>query len=140
MQFRLHSQLVHLDLSNDGLLKMYNCLYCDIPNDGMIEKITILVQEREKLKLKLRGHLFRIKNNVLPSSLCTALVEYLPVFLKLEKLAHSTFTNTNWKMCYNKELRNIDLYYKILYREQLPASTVDRCFQLRNNHQLLQER
>jgi hypothetical protein len=135
MQFRLHTQLVHLDRSNDRLLKMYSCLYCDIPNDErrMLENIIALEELREKLKLKLKCHLFQIKNNIRPCNSCTILIEYLPIFLKLEKLAYSTFPNTKWRECFTREKDNINLYYKALYNAELPTSTIEECLQHRNN-------
>lgn len=135
MQFRLHTQLEHLDRTNDRLLKMYSCLYCNIPNDErrMLVNIIALEELREKLKLKLKCHLFQIKNNIQPSNSCTILLDYLPIFLKLEKLAYSTFANTRWSKCFAREKQHIDLYYKELYNEELPASTIEECLQHRND-------
>ncbi|WP_189604489.1 hypothetical protein [Salinimicrobium marinum] len=93
----------------------------------MLENISTLEEIREKLKIKLKCHLFRIKNNILPATICTLLLEYLPLFLKLEKLAYQTFLNSRWEKCFTREKENIDLYYQTLYNEELPSSTVEKC-------------
>lgn len=127
MQFQLYSQLLRLDLSNDHLLQMYYVLYYELPKEEkeLAENISRLIEIREKIKLELRGHLFNIKNSIKDSSVARKVVEYLPVFLKLEYLARNTFNNPNLEVCYKKERQNIKLYYETLYNQDISSSTVD---------------
>ena len=135
MRFQLYSQLLRLDLSNDHLLQMYYVLYYDIPKEDtlMAENVDRLIKIREKIKLELRGHLFNIKNAIRESRIATTVVEYLPMFLKLEYLARNTFTNTDWAVCYEKEHQNIKLYYETLYNQNISSSTVDILLQQKRN-------
>ena len=127
MQFQLYSQLLRLDLSNDHLLQMYYVLYYELPKEekDLADNISRLIEIREKIKLELRGHLFNIKNAIKDSSVARKVVEYLPVFLKLEYLARNTFNNPNLEVCYKKERQNIKLYYETLYNQDISSSTVD---------------
>ena len=127
MQFQLYSQLLRLDLSNDHLLQMYYVLYYDLPQEEkeMADNISRLIEIREKIKLELRRILFNIKNSLQFSKVNGAILEFLPVFLKLDYLARNTFNNPNLKVCYEKEKKNIKLYYETLYNQDIPASTVD---------------
>lgn len=127
MRFQLYSQLLRLDLSNDHLLQMYYILSYDIPKEQieLAENVDRLIQIREKIKLELRGHLFNIKNAIRESKVASTVVEYLPMFLKLEYLARNTFTNTDWEVCYEKERKNIQLYYETLYNQNISSATVE---------------
>ncbi|MFD2517872.1 hypothetical protein [Salinimicrobium flavum] len=127
MQIQLYSQLLRLDLSNDHLLQMYYVLYYDLPQEEkeMTDNIARLIEIREKTKLELRRLLFNIKNSLHLNKITTAILEFLPVFLKLDYLARNTFNTPNWKLCYEKEKKNIRLYYETLYNQNIPASTVD---------------
>lgn len=127
MRFQLYSQLLRLDLSNDHLLQMYYALYYDIPEGEreMAENVDRIITLREKIKLELRGHLFNIKYAIRESKIASTVIEYLPTFLKLEYLARNTFTNTNWKDCYEKERQNIKMYYETLYNQNISSSVVD---------------
>ncbi len=127
MRFQLYSQLLRLDLSNDHLLQMYYILYYDIPKEEkeLAENVDRLIRLREKIKLELRGHLFNIKNAIRESKVTSTVLEYLPIFMKLEYLARNTFTNTDWEVCYQKERQNIKMYYETLYNQNISSSTVD---------------
>ena len=127
MQFQLYSQLLKLDLSNDDLLQMYYVLYYDLKEEekDMAENIARLIDTREKAKLELRRLLFNIKNSIQASTVGSAVLNFLPVFLKLDYLARNTFNNLNLKACYEKEKKNIKLYYQTLYNQDIPASTLD---------------
>ena len=127
MQFQLYSQLLRLDLSNDHLLQMYYVLYYDLPQEEkeMADNIARLIDIREKAKLELRRLLFNVKNSIQTSRVGSAILNFLPVFLKLDYLARNTFNNPNLEVCYEKEKRNIKLYYETLYNQDIPSSTVD---------------
>ena len=127
MQFQLYSQLVRLDLSNDHLLQMYYVLYYELSEDEkeMADNISRLIEIREKAKIEIRRVLFNIKNSLQTSRITTAILEFLPVFLKLDFLARNTFNNPNFEVCYEKEKKNIKLYYETLYNQNIPASTMD---------------
>lgn len=127
MRFQLYSQLLRLDLSNDHLLQMYYVLYYEVPKEDkeLLANIARLIEIREKIKLELRGHLFSLKHSLEESKISSSILDYLPVFLKIEFLARNTFTNTNWKECYDKERRNIKLYYETLYNQDISSSTMD---------------
>lgn len=127
MRYHLYSQLLRLDLSNDHLLQMYYVLYSEIPKEEeeLLQNVSKLIDIREKIKLELRGHLFNIKNAIRESKVASTVIDYLPVFLKLEYLARNTFTNTDWEACYEKERQNIRLYYETLYNQNISPSTVD---------------
>lgn len=127
MRYHLYSQLLRLDLSNDHLLQMYYVLYSEIPKqeEELLENVARLIEIREKIKLELRGHLFNIKNAIRESKVASTVIDYLPVFIKLEYLARNTFTNTDWVACYDKERQNIKLYYETLYNQNISPSTVD---------------
>lgn len=127
MRFQLYSQLLRLDLSNDHLLQMYYILYYDIPKEDkeLTDNVDRLIKLREKIKLELRGHLFNIRNAIKESRVASTVMEYLPMFLKLEYLARNTFTNTDWEVCYEKERQNIRMYYETLYNQHISSSTVD---------------
>ena len=130
MQFQLYSQLLKLDLSNDDLLQMYYVLYYDLKQEDkdMAENIGKLIEIREKAKLELRKLLFNIKNSIQTSTVGSAVLNFLPVFLKLDYLARNTFNNLNLKACYEKEKKNIKLYYETLYNQDIPSSTLDVLF------------
>ncbi|WP_345599121.1 hypothetical protein VS868_02855 [Salinimicrobium sp. 3283s] len=130
MQFQLYSQLLKLDLSNDDLLQMYYVLYYDLKQEDkdMAENIAKLIEIREKAKIELRKLLFNIKNSIQASAVGTAVLSFLPVFLKLDYLARNTFNNLNLKVCYEKEKKNIKLYYQTLYNQDIPSSTLDVLF------------
>ncbi|WP_029033314.1 hypothetical protein [Salinimicrobium terrae] len=134
MQFQLYSQLLRLDLSNDDLLQMYYVLYYDLKQDDkdMAENIGKLIEIREKAKLELRKLLFNIKNSIQISTVGSAVLNFLPVFLKLDYLARNTFNNLNLKACYEKEKKNIKLYYETLYNQDIPSSTLDVLFKHKN--------
>ena len=127
MRFHLFSQLTRLDLSNDHLLQMYYVLYYDLPEKEkeMAENVASLIEIREKIKLELRGHIFNIRNAIRESRVASTVIEYLPVFLKLEYLARNTFSNTDWQACFEKERQNLKLYYETLYNQNISSSTVD---------------
>ena len=127
MRFHLFSQLTKLDLSNDHLLQMYYVLYYDLPEEEkeMAENVASLIDIREKIKLELRGHIFNIRNAIRESRVASTVIEYLPVFLKLEYLARNTFSNTDWQACFEKERQNLKLYYETLYNQNISSSTVD---------------
>lgn len=134
MNFQLYSQLLRLDFSNDHLLQMYYVLYYDLPKDDkeMAENVYHLITIREKIKLELRGHLFNLKNSIRESSIESKVVEFLPVFLKLEYLARNTFNNPNWELCYKKERQNLKLYYETLYNQDISTTTVDILLKQKN--------
>ncbi|MCX2838673.1 hypothetical protein OQ279_10985 [Salinimicrobium sp. MT39] len=134
MQFQLYSQLLKLDLSNDDLLQMYYVLYYDLKQEDkdMAENIAKLIEIREKAKIELRKLLFNIKNSIQASAVGTAVLNFLPVFLKLDYLARNTFNNLNLKVCYEKEKKNIKLYYQTLYNQDIPSSTLDVLFKHKN--------
>lgn len=90
-----------------------------------MQNVSKLIDIREKIKIELRGHLFNIKNAIRESKVASTVIDYLPVFLKLEYLARNTFTNTDWAACYEKERQNIRLYYETLYNQNISPSTVD---------------
>lgn len=127
MRYHLYSQLLRLDLSNDHLLQMYYVLYSEIPKEEeeLLQNVSKLIDIREKIKIELRGHLFNIKNAIRESKVASTVIDYLPVFIKLEYLARNTFTNTDWEACYEKERQNIRLYYETLYNQNISPSTVD---------------
>lgn len=127
MQFQLYSQLLKLDLSNDQLLQMYYVIYYDLKQEEkeMADNVARLIEIREKAKLELRRLLFNIRNSIQTSSLGTAILNFLPIFLKLDYLARNTFNNLNLKECYEKEKRNIKLYYETLYNQDIPSATLD---------------
>ena len=127
MQFQLYSQLLKLDLSNDDLLQMYYVLYYDLKEEekDMAENIAHLIDIREKAKLELRRLLFNVKNSIQASAVGSAVLNFLPVFLKLDYLARNTFDNLNLKACYEKEKKNIKLYYQTLYNQDIPSGTLD---------------
>lgn len=127
MQLQLYSQLLRLDLSNDHLLQMYYVLYYELPEEekDMADNIARLIEIREKAKLELRRLLFNVKNSLHLSKIGTALLDFLPVFLKLDYLARNTFNEPNLKVCYEKEKKNIKLYYETLYNQDIPASALD---------------
>ena len=127
MQFQLYSQLLRLDLSNDDLLQMYYVLYYEMPEDqkSLADNISRLIEIREKAKLEIRKVLFGIKSSFHSSRITNAILGFLPVFLKLEFLARNTFNNANFKVCYEKEKKNIKLYYETLYNQNIPPSTMD---------------
>ncbi len=127
MQFQLYSQLLKLDLSNDDLLQMYYVLYYDLKQEEkeMAENIAKLIEIREKAKIELRRLLFNIKNSIHISKVGSAILNFLPVFLKLDYLARNTFNNLNLKACYEKEKKNIKLYYETLYNQDIPTSTLE---------------
>ncbi|UZH55977.1 hypothetical protein JRG66_03630 [Salinimicrobium tongyeongense] len=130
MQFQLYSQLLKLDLSNDDLLQMYYVLYYDLKEEDkdMADNIARLIEIREKAKIELRKLLFNIKNSIQTSAVGAAVLNFLPVFLKLDYLARNTFNNLNLKVCYEKEKKNIKLYYQTLYNQDIPSATLDVLF------------
>ena len=127
MQFQLYSQLLRLDLSNDHLLQMYYVLYYGLSEDEkeMAENISGLIEIREKAKLEIRKILFGIKSSLKSSRITNAVMKILPIFLKLEFLARNTFNSPNFSVCYEKEKKNIKLYYETLYNQNIPAATMD---------------
>ena len=127
MQFQLYSQLLRLDLSNDHLLQMYYVLYYDLPQEEkeMADNIARLIEIREKAKLELRKLLSNIRNSFQTSRIGGAILNFLPVFLKLDYLARNTFNDPNLEVCYEKEKRNLKLYYETLYNQDISSSTVD---------------
>ncbi len=127
MQFQLYSQLLRLDLSNDDLLQMYYVLYYDLPREEKekADNIARLIEIRERAKLEIRKILFNIKNSLQVTKIGAAVLNVLPVFLKLDYLARNTFNDADHKACYEKEKKNIKLYYEILYNQNIPSSTVD---------------
>lgn len=141
MQYQLYSQLLRLDLSNDHLLQMYYVLYYDLREEekAMAENIARLIEIREKIKLELRRHLFNIKNSIKETSLTGAILEYMPVFLKLGHLARNTFNNPNLELCYQKERKNIRLYYETLYNQNLSSDIVDILLKQKRNLESLPE-
>lgn len=141
MQYQLYSQLLRLDLSNDHLLQMYYVLYYDLREEerSMAENIARLIEIREKIKLELRRHLFNIKNSIKVSSLSGAILEYLPVFLKIGHLAKNTFNNPNLELCYQKERKNIKLYYETLYNQNISSDIVDVLLKQKRNLESLPE-
>ena len=141
MQYQLYSQLLRLDLSNDHLLQMYYVLYYDLKEDeeSMADSIARLIAIREKIKLELRRHLFNIKNSIKETTITGAVMEYLPVFLKLGHLAKNTFNTPNLELCYEKERRNIKLYYETLYNQNLTSDIVDVLLKQKRNLESLPE-
>ena len=141
MQYQLYSQLLRLDLSNDHLLQMYYVLYYDLKEEErtMAENIARLIEIREKIKLELRRHLFNIKNSIKETSLTGAIMEFLPVFLKLGHLAKNTFNNPNLELCYQKERKNIKLYYETLYNQNISSDIVDVLLKQKRNLESLPE-
>ena len=135
MQLQLYSQLLRLDLSNDQLLQMYYVLYYELPEEEkeMADNIGRLIEIREKAKLELRRLLFNIKNSLHLTKMGSALLEFLPVFLKLDYLARNTFNSPNLKACYEKEKKSIKLYYEALYNQDIPASMVDILLKQKRN-------
>ena len=127
MQFQLYSQLLRLDLSNDHLLQMYYVLYYELPEEEKIlaDNISRLIEIREKAKLEIRKILFGIKTSLQSSKITNAILNFLPVFLKLEFLARNTFNSPNFSVCYENEKKNIKLYYETLYNQNIPTSTMD---------------
>ncbi|GAB2778350.1 hypothetical protein [Salinimicrobium soli] len=127
MQFQLYSQLLRLDLSNDHLLQMYYVLYYDLPKEekDLADNISRLIEIREKAKLEIRRLLFNIRNSLQDSRLGIAILNFLPIFLKLDYLARNTFNDPNLKVCYEKEKKNIKLYYDTLYNQDIPPSTLE---------------
>src|SRR5690606_27940998 len=97
------------------------------------ENIARLIAIREKIKLELRRHLFNIKNSIKESSLSGAVLEYLPVFLKIGHLAKNTFNNPNLELWYQKERKHIQLYYEILYNQNISSDSVDVLLKQKRN-------
>lgn len=135
MNLQLYSQLVKLDLSNDHLLQMYYVLYYDLPAEEtqVSDNISKLIEIREKIKLELRGHLFDLKNTVSRSVVANRILDFMPVFLKLDYLARNTFNDPNWEVCYNKERKNIKLYYETLYNQEISSATVEMLLRQKKN-------
>ena len=139
MRLHLFSQLTRLDLSNDHLLQMYYVLYYDLPEEQkeIAENVARLIELREKIKLELRGHIFNIRHAIRESKVASTVIEYLPVFLKLEHLARNTFSNTDWQVCFEKERQNLKLYYETLYNHNVSSSTVDILLRQKQNIEAL---
>lgn len=135
MQLQVFSQLLKLDLANDHLLQMYYVLYYDLPKEekDVTDNVGYLIEIREKIKLELRGHLFNIRNSTKHYSISSLLLGFLPVYLKLEFLARNTFNNPNWELCFDKERKNIKLYYETLYNQNIPAATIDVLLKQKRN-------
>ena len=91
----------------------------------MAHNIAQLIDIREKAKTELRKLVLSIKDSLQNSRAGTAVLRFLPVFLKLDYLARNTFNKANFKVCYEKEKRNIKLYYETLYNQNVPSSIVD---------------
>ena len=127
MQLQLHSQLSRLNLANEHLLQMYYVLYYDLPDTekDMMDNLNSMVEIREKTKLKLRSHLFEIKNSIKAPAATNTVLEYLPFYSKLEVMARNTFDSPKWSSCYNKERRNIKAFYDTLYNQDIPSATID---------------
>jgi hypothetical protein len=106
---------------------MYYVLYYDLKQEEkeMAENIARLIEIREKAKLELRRLIFNIKNSIQCSTVGSAILNFLPVFLKLDYLARNTFNNLNMRACYEKEKKNIKLYYETLYNQDIPTSTLE---------------
>ena len=141
MQFQLYSQLLRLDLSNDHLLQMYYVLYYDLPekDEELTDNISRLIEIREKAKIEIRRILFNVKNSLQSSKVAGAMLEFLPVVLKLNYLARNTFNTPNFKVCYEKEKKNIKLYYETLYNQNIPSSTLDVLLKQKRNLESLSE-
>ena len=127
MHVQLYSQLLRLDLSNDHLLQMYYVLYYDLPKEEqeLTDNIAQLIDIRERAKAELRRLLTGFKDSFQVTRAGTAVLKFLPVFLKLDYLARNTFNSANFRVCYEKEKRNIRLYYETLYDQNIPSSIVD---------------
>ena len=127
MQLQLHSQLSQLDLANEHLLQMYYVLYYDLPDTekDMMDNLNSMIEIREKIKLKLRSHLFEIKNFIKTPAAANTVLEYLSYYSKLEMMARNTFDSEKWSSCYEKERRNIKAFYETLYNQNIPSATID---------------
>ena len=127
MQVQLYSQLLRLDLSNDHLLQMYYVLYYDLPPEEreMTRNLAQLITLREKIKLDLRKLLFNLRNSRQVSRIGGAVLNFLPVFLKLDFLARNTFKGSDLKSCFEREIQNVKQYYETLYNQNIPDSAID---------------
>ena len=83
--------------------------------------------------------MFNIKNSIKEASLSGAIMEYLPVFLKIGHLAKNTFNNPNLELCYQKERKNIKLYYETLYNQNISSDIVDVLLKQKRNLESLPE-
>ncbi len=103
---------------------MYYVIYYDLKQQEqeMADNIARLIEIREKTKLEIRKLLFNIKNSIHTSNLGNGILNFLPMFLKLNYLARNTFNNLNLKNCYEKEKKNIKLYYETLYNQDIPSN------------------
>lgn len=138
MQLQLHSQLSKLDLANEHLLEMYYVLYYDLKDTEkeMMDNLNSMIEIREKIKLKLRSHWFQIKSSTKAPEATTTMLEYLPLYSKLELMARNLFNSSKWSLCYEKERRNIKGFYETLYNQNIPSATIDLLKQRRRARSL----
>ena len=131
MEFLLYTQLMKLDRSNDHMLRIYQAFYSDIPagEEELTMNVEELIKLREQIKLKLRGHLFSIRNALELSRMNSLTFLYLPIFVKMEYVARRTFSNTKWEACYVKDQQCMKLYLEILYSQNVPAGVVKKLLQ-----------
>lgn len=138
MDFHLYSQLLKLDRSNDHMLRIYQAFYNSIPVDEkeMAENVVETIALREKIKLKLRSHLFVIRNAIEDGETDRMIFKYLPLFLKVDYLARTTFRNTEWEMCYKKDQQCMKLYLELLYDQNIPSTVIENLLQQKKKFHL----
>lgn len=126
-----YSPIKRLDVSNDYLLQEYYNLYYNLPEneEGLLGYISLLIDTHEKIKLGLKGHLFNLKNNVKTQSQSNILLEFIPLYLKLESLMKNKMHNSNEGLSFKKGRENIKLYFEILYNQDISSGMLDKILQ-----------
>lgn len=127
----LYYRLLQLNASNDNLLEIYHNLYHELDGEERTELIS-RINFRKRFELELHNCLdkkFVQNQNAVLKRVSIFCVAWLN---RLDLAVTNIFSGADRKLCYELELDNKKIYYKILYSKMLSPSVTDLLLKQKN--------
>lgn len=127
----LYYRLLQLNASNGNLLEMYHNLYHELDGEEKTELIT-RINFRKRFELELHNCLDKKFVQHQDAILKRASIFCVAWLNRLEFTLLNLFSGVNRKLCYDLELDNKQIYYKILYSQMLSPFVTDLLLKQKN--------
>lgn len=124
----VYLRLYRLQASNKQLLKMYYFLYYNISGEESSfykREFSQRISRREKINQELETHIKENRNSKEGSLLSRFIDLSFPVIFSLDYIIQGMFFSPNLDRCQTLEIRNIEMYYDILYAGAKPEIITD---------------
>lgn len=124
----VYFRLWRLHASNRQLLKMYYFLYykiCDEESSFYRKEFSTRINRREKINRELEGCLKKSVNFNEGSLLSKCIDLCFPTLFSLDYICSKMFVSTDLDSCQSLEIKNIEMYYELLYSGCKPKEITD---------------